>query len=228
MVCEKEQRGVRWIHWLQQLEFLLQGLVDCNSGFQLFPRDHQWLIQELAWVSKDTVSCFLESTINRVKIQRTFEKRIINLCHPVLNSNSQCTSPAKMTWGFPCKGWPKLGNQKGTSEALGSFENPEALSGMSLSFPDSLASSICPKEGYLWEQDLFQTWSLLHHGVHVDEGIWLQDMLTFIFHCFHHFLSFNQLSGFLMHKPWLPGILLPGEETGAREGSPLVLVFFLR
>lgn len=35
-------------------------------------------------------------------------------------------------------------------------------------------------------------------------------------------------SDFLAHKHWPLGILLPGEEMGSREGSPIVVVFFLR
>lgn len=86
----------------------------------------------------------------------------------------------------------------------GSFENLEAFSGTSLPFPDSLASSICLRRGYLWEQYLFLTWYLLHHAVHVEEGIWLQGLLLFIFHCFHHSSS-NQLfwlSGTQTLTPW--------------------------
>lgn len=114
-------------------------------------------------------------------------------CYLVLNSESQYRSPAKTKgWGFPCMAWTKLDNWKGTSVSPGSFENPEAFSGMSLPFPDSLASSIYPRRGHLWEQYLFQTWFLLHHGVRVEEGIWLQGMLFFSFHCFHQ-SSLNQL-----------------------------------
>lgn len=71
-----------------------------------------------------------------------------------------------------------------------------------------------------------QTWFLLHHGVRVEEGIWLQGML-FIFTASTTLLWISS-SDFLMHKHWPLGILLPGEEAGAREGSPIVLVFFLQ
>lgn len=117
----------------------------------------------------------------------------------------------------------------------GSFENLEAFSGTSLPFPDSLASSICLRRGYLWEQYLFLTWYLLHHAVHVEEGIWLQGLLLFIFHCFHHSSS-NQLfwlsgaqtltpwdtltwwrDGFQRRKSNSSGLLPPGGFPGTRQ-----------
>lgn len=52
-------------------------------------------------VSEDTVSCFLEPIVGRMKGGSPASS-----CGPVLNSNGQGRSPAKMMkgWSFPCKG----------------------------------------------------------------------------------------------------------------------------
>lgn len=73
MVHEKEQKGIRWVHWLQQqgqLEFLLQRLEleDCDSGFQLFPGDISYWYNSWPWVS---VSYLQDSTLSRVKNTET-------------------------------------------------------------------------------------------------------------------------------------------------------------